>query len=262
MIDIGMRRPGDVAIGYLYADSIAAGFHGSLLELLWHDRGGPGNVGSIIPVHAGVNISGPRNDVVRRFLESGSTWLLMLDADMTFSATLVEQFLDAADAENAPVVGGLCFGQARAVDGVSIPIAFPTLFDWVRDETTNRLELVRFNEYPEDALVRVGATGAACLFVHRAVFEYCRTPELEPFPWFSEGADNGRYVGEDVSFFMRLRNKVPVHVHTGIKLGHQKTWTVDEDVYKLQRSLSWPLPGTRRPLGTANEDVMNGETDE
>lgn len=259
-VTLESRPVNDVAIGYLYSDSIASGFHGSLLEMMWADQHGsdaPNRIGALLPIHAGVNISGPRNDLVRAFLNTTQTWLLMIDADMTFPATLIEQFLEHANAETTPVIGGLCFGQAQPTDGISIPIAFPTLYDWVRDDETGSLEMHRFNDYPENTLVRVGATGAACLFVHRAVFEYCRTPEFEPFPWFSEGQDRGRYVGEDISFFMRLRNKVPVHVHTGIKLGHQKTWLVDEDVYKFQRSLDWPLPGS--PLSAVADDNDEGE---
>lgn len=236
----------DVAIGYLYSNEIAAGFHGSMMNMLWHDQHGPdapNRIGGLVPISAGVNISGPRNDLVKQFLSTSQTWLLMIDSDMVFAPTLVDQLLEHADPETVPVLGGLCFGQAQPIDGISIPIAFPTLYKWEQNDGDPELYLGRYNDYPVDSLMRVDATGGACLLVHRAVFEYTRTPEYEPFPWFSEGAVNGRYVGEDISFFLRLRNKVPVHVHTGIKLGHQKTWVVDEDVYRTQRELSWPLPG-------------------
>jgi hypothetical protein len=256
-----------VAVGYLHSTEITIGFHGSVMNMLWHDQHGPdapNRIGALLPVVSGVNVSGPRNDLVKQFLSTSQTWLLMLDSDMVFAPTLIDQMLEHADPETVPVLGGLCFGQARPIDGISVPVAFPTLYRWERGGADAELYLSRLNDYPVDSLMRVDATGAACLLVHRAVFEYTRTPEYEPFPWFSEGAVNGRYIGEDISFFMRLRDKVPVHVHTGIKIGHQKTWVVDEDVYKLQRELEWPLPGSSEtPMAesTPSDDNTTGDND-
>jgi len=242
--EAAQKKPvADVAIGYLYSDSIAAGFHGSLLQALWYDQHTNGRIGALLPIHSGVNISGPRNDLVRAFLNTEQEWLLMVDSDMVFAADIVDQMMEHANVEEVPVLGALCFGQAKPEGGVPSPIAVPTIYAWMRVEGSPNLDMMRMNEYPEDALMRVDATGAAFLLVHREVFNHVRTPEYEPFPWFSEGAVNGRYVGEDISFFLRLRDKVPVHIHTGIKVGHQKTWLVDEAVYKQQRLAEWPLPG-------------------
>lgn len=233
----------DVAIGYLYSDSIASGFHGSLLQAVWHDQHSSARIGALLPIHSGVNISGPRNDLVRAFLNTDQDWLLMVDSDMVFAADIVDQMMEHADVEDVPVLGALCFGQAKPEGGVPSPIAVPTIYAWMRVEGSPNLDMMRMNDYPVDSLMRVDATGAAFLLVHREVFEHVRTPEYEPFPWFSEGAVNGRYVGEDISFFLRLRDKVPVHIHTGIKVGHQKTWLVNEEVYKQQRLAEWPIPG-------------------
>lgn len=258
------KKTADVAIGYLYSDYVSSGFHGSLLQAIWYDQHAHGRVGSILPIHSGVNISGPRNDLVRAFLNTDQEWLLMIDSDMVFPADTIDRLLEHADVENVPVLGALCFGQAKPEGGVPSPIAVPTLYAWMRDETSNDLNMMRMNDYPDDTLIRVDATGAAFLLVHREVFKHVRTPEYEPFPWFSEGAVNGRYVGEDISFFLRLRDKVPVHVHTGVKISHQKTWLVNEAVYKLQRESDWPLPGgvAQFPNGSPTAEDQETETDD
>jgi hypothetical protein len=207
----------DVAVGYLYGDSVAAGFANSLAAMLWAQR--PGVVKNIFPEASGVNVSHGRNEVVRRFLASDCDWLLMLDTDMVFTPDIPQRLLAAADPESAPIVGALCFGVD---DGVP----FPTLYDFTQDE--DGLAVVRYMRFPEDELFRVGATGAACLLIHRAALEAIAAQEFDAvWPWFQETAIDGQRFGEDMTFCVRAAAcGIPVHVHTGISIGHQKPHVV------------------------------------
>jgi hypothetical protein len=103
-------------------------------------------------------------------------------------------------------------------------------------------------DYPSDALMRVGATGTGCLLVHRSVFAAMKQPhpngwgtlpngQPNPYPWFQEGltGPRGEPFGEDVVFCRRARAMgIPVHVHTGIQCGHVKSFVLDESYWERQ----------------------------
>jgi hypothetical protein len=227
-----------VALAYLYGVDVAAGFANSLAALLWvqgqrKDRAQL--VTDVIAEHSGVNVAGGRNKVMQRFLaESKADWLLMVDADMTFTPDLPDALLSCADAdpeaENyAPIVGGLCFG-------VSDGRLFPTMYDFRPDEQ-GRLTTVRYESFPRDAMFQVGATGAACLLVHRSVVEEIGCREFNKvYPWFQETELAGERCGEDITFCIRAAAAgFPVYVNTAVPVGHQKAHVLTLDMYRAQR---------------------------
>lgn len=222
------KSPSTVAVGYLYGEHVAAGFANSLAAMLWYQaRGGP--VADVFPEASGVNVSHGRNELCRRLLASDHGWLLMLDADMTFPPDLPDTLLRAADPDTAPIVGALAFGVD---DGV----LFPTLYDLT--ETDGALRWVRYNDYPRDALWRVGGTGAAAVLIHRRALEAIAAAGFsDVWPWFQESAVDGQRVGEDLTFCLRAAAcEIPVHVHTGITVGHQKASVLTADGFLAQRS--------------------------
>jgi hypothetical protein len=187
----------------------------------------PGLIEGQIAQHAGANISRARNEVVESFLGTGFDWLWMLDSDMTFTPDALPRLM-AATSEDRPIVGGLCFAAMNGPGGYRM---FPTLYGF----GDGGLGVLK--DYPENTAVKVEATGAACLLVHRAVFE--KFPEGGPLRWFAETVteDGKRMRGEDITFCKRLMDlDVPLFVHTGVKTGHVKQIILDEDRYREQEA--------------------------
>lgn len=216
-----------VAVGYLYGSDVAAGFANSLAAMLWFQARGT-LVTEVFSEPSGVNVSHGRNELCRQLLASDCDWLLMLDADMTFRPDLPDALVAAADPVSAPIVGALAFGID---DGV----LFPTLYDLVDDD--GALRWVRYNDFPPDTLWRVGGTGAAALLIHRRALEAIAAAGFNPvWPWFQETAVSGQRVGEDLTFSLRAAAcEIPVHVHTGIAVGHQKAHVLTVDQFRAQR---------------------------
>jgi GT2 family glycosyltransferase len=208
--------PQHAVIGYVHGGTVRAEFAASLLAVAME---GKTPIDAVIAVGSGPNISTARNMVARSFLEErDAPWLFMCDTDMWFPADTVDRLIAAADPVERPVTGGLCFSQNT--DGGE---PYSTMYEPV--ERDGELAFVRYKKWPEDTCVRVGATGAAALLIHRTALD--AVEKISPdraAPWFRESAIGGALVGEDLTFCLRLAKAgVPVHVHTGVHVGHMKT---------------------------------------
>lgn len=227
-----------------------------------------------IDAESGPLMATTRNNMVRTFLaETEGERLLFLDADMEWDWAAVRKMLDVYDPQQTPILGGLCFGGGRG------GLIFPTLYGCVRDEQGG-LNLERINEYPKDALVKVDATGGAFIMIERWVFErmyeafgVVRDEESEillrngipvehPYPWFTYGANNGKSTGEDIAFCLRARAlDIPVHVHTGIRIGHVKTMILDEAMFEETKAKQAAEQATaKRVNGTLHGPIHQGRT--
>lgn len=226
-----------IAIGYCSPGTVATRFVDSLYDLAMTDP----RISGRISVISSPRIAAARTEIVTSFLSLSNKpqWLLMLDSDMVFDTKIIERLLQAAHEKLRPVVGGLCFGGGR----VGQP--FPTMYQ-MTDPAENHGKVTEvLKNYPKDALCKVDATGAACLFIHREVLvqmqdKFGTMPDghTNPYPWFAETIYKGHEYGEDWTFCMRLKQmNVPLYIHTGIKLGHVKTQLYDEEFYQAyQRS--------------------------
>lgn len=226
-----------VAIAYCHpAEGVTAGFHHSLLRLMLFEQGSGNTVVDVMPRQAGANVSMPRNELANAFLNHPRSpeWLWFVDADMTFTADTLRRLLAVADRNERPIVGGLCFGICPKEDADGRPVVdelgvvdyqvYPTLY--VVDSSEDRLLVHNLLGYPEDHVIQVHATGTACLLIHRSVLE--KFPE-QPFRWFRESTLGDQPVSEDITFCLQAGSLgFPTHVHTGIKLGHQKQWIVTD----------------------------------
>lgn len=182
---------------------------------------------------SGPRIAAARNLLVKQFLDSTAEWMWMLDTDMAFPTGTLDRLVKAADQYTRPIMGGLCFG-GRKEDGI-----FPTLYALVDPETNDGSPIRTVYDFPDDAVVKVDATGAACLLVHRRVFTKIAGVFPEPQPWFSESVYMGREFGEDWTFCMRAAQlEIPVHVHTGIEIGHVKPRIIDRREFDRQKAMS------------------------
>lgn len=207
--------------------------------------------GGSMKMTSGPRIAEARSQLVDCFfaepLFEGAEWLLMVDSDMVFEANMVERLMEVADPKETPILGGLCFAGGRSHD------PYPTIYRQVElagHDGKSFVGVEPIREYPRDELVRVGATGGACLLVHRQVFiamshEHPRgwgtfpDGRKNPYPWFVEGTvtPNGEPVGEDIAFCMRADQLgIPIHVHTGVKLGHVKHFILDEAWFDASRA--------------------------
>ena len=231
----------DVAVCYLHpADDVAVTFHHSLMNMILHDIGGPRRIIKPIPAVASTGgLARARNAVTRKALnETKAEWLFWVDADMGFAPDTIDRLLEVADPATAPVVGGLCFGQvSESTDELATPrlSMFPTMYQWNGEQ----LLFERLADYPRDAVMRVSGTGAACLLVHRSVFETIAADDGDC--WFTHqmhptgpGGAYGHF-GEDMSFCLRLmQHRIPLHVHTGVKTSHLKPRWLNEELFDLE----------------------------
>jgi len=204
--------------------------------------------GGTIMVISGPRVAETRSRIVDTFLTSEhlapAEWLVMIDSDMTFRPEDVFRLLDTAHPTERPIVGALCFA------GLSPQTMYPTIYNLVREDD-GRFATGQIHDYPRDQVVKVGATGAAFLVVHRRVFEAMLRPHPEGFgtlpngtpnvyPWFVEGHvdAHGRPFGEDISFCIRANALgFPIHVDTRVKVGHHKGWIMDEALYDATKDL-------------------------
>ena len=207
--------PQHAAVGYVRGVNVVGLFAESLLAL---QRGARTRVDVFLAVPSGPNISEGRNLLVRRFLEeTRAPWLWMLDTDMVFAPGALDRLIAAAHPEKRPVVGALCYSQDEHGGD-----PHPTLYELV--EENGQPGFARYKIWPEDICFPVGATGAACLLMHRAALKH-----VEDFigdraaPWFRETPVGAALIGEDMTFCLRCRTAgIPVHVHTGVSVGHVK----------------------------------------
>jgi hypothetical protein len=178
-----------------------------------------------------------RNEAAARFLaDDRADWLFWIDADMGFAPDTVDRLLDAADADDRPVVGALCFAQREMEsDGMGgyRTVPGPTIYDWTAGEHGQGFMMRA--EYPPDTVLRCQATGSACILIHRSVLQavgdkfgtwYDRVPN----------PSKGNLFGEDLSFCMRAGSlELPIHVHTGVKTTHLKPIWLAEADYQATR---------------------------
>lgn len=207
----------DAVIGWVTGGWNRNEFTASLLAVCME---GQTRIRTVIALESGPNISTGRNLIVREFLDGNlAPWLFMADTDMSFGGDTVDRLIAAADPAERPVVGALCFSLSQGQK-------YPTMYELV-EGTAGGLAFRRYREWPEDACVRLSATGAACLLMHRdallAVEKHASDPAA---PWFRETAIGApmSLMGEDLTFCLRCAAAgIPVHVHTGVRAGHMKT---------------------------------------
>ena len=211
--------PDHAVIGYVRPVLVHGAFAESLLSVVME---GKTPVDAVLALEWGPNLSTGRNRLCADFLgRPGSPpWLFMVDTDMVFGADTVDRLIAAADPAEVPVLGGLCWSLDA---GVKVP----TMYELTRKDGGG-LAFTRHTRWPDNAVVRVGATGAACLLIHRSALEAVRAQSGDPAaPWFRETALRGvplALMGEDMTFCLRCAAAgIPIHVATGIKVGHMNT---------------------------------------
>lgn len=226
-----------VIIGWLMGGQSTPGFVASIAALTAITPQYGVELLGAIPKVSGPRIAAARNTLVEHFLNTPADWLFMVDDDMVFDSDALVRLLETADPDERPVVGGFAYAAGR--DGY-----FSTI--WTLNEDN---QPVRVDDYPSGEVIRVVGTGAACLLVHRKVFEKIRESYGEsPWVWFQESSFDGRTVGEDFTFCVRVQEAgFPIHVDTGVEFGHEKLVNVDRKfVENWRRTHRVVITGTGR----------------
>ena len=242
------KKQQKVVAAYPHPSLVSARFHKSWDALRQYDFRGLQRIadgGGHLPNSSGANVTNARNEIVAKFLdEHDADWLWFIDTDMVFPPDLLDRLVEAAHPRERPIVGALCFSVQ---DGFR---ACPTLYTIRPDGKAGRI----YN-YPRDTMMRV-FTGTGCLLVHRSALEKMRDHGFDPaYPWFQETRTQDLPIGEDITFCIRAEAiGIPVHVDTGIKCGHEKTYVVDESVYEAQKLAG--LGETPTPLTTPTFAVI------
>lgn len=206
-------------IAYVHGSTVAAEFCASMIELVMTCRT---PVDTVLTLGSGPNISCARNKVVDDFLtRQKAPWLWMLDTDMVFAPDALDRLVVAAHKYTRPLLGALCYSQN---DGAADP--YPTMYELTEDTPSGDPGFRRLASWPEDTCVRVSATGAACLLMHRdALVKVAKSSGDISAPWFRESGIGAplSLMGEDLTFCLRAGLAgIPVHVHTGVQAGHMK----------------------------------------
>jgi GT2 family glycosyltransferase len=244
-----MAEPDAVVVAYVHSREVTYSWHHSMIELIGWDLTHHARVlrGGYVAMKCGTDgLVEARNKAVQGFLaENKADWLFWIDTDMGFAPDTLERLMDAADPVERPIVGALAFTQREEEqDGMGgwRCRATPTVFDWAKLDDGAMGYTVRW-DYPVDALVPCAGTGAACVLIHRSVFE--RIGEKYGEHWYDRvpNPTMGKVVSEDLSFCLRAGSlQIPVHVHTGVKTSHQKVLWLGEGDYFGQVALSKLLP--------------------
>ncbi len=216
-----------IAVGWIHPGDVTGCFTESLAHMLLQDRR-MARIQTIIGLQTSPRIAEARCRMVEGFLnQTRDDWLLMIDADMAWDFDAFEKLVKHADPDTVPIIGGLCFAGGRSWHDRK-PSIRPTLYSIGDDGMPAPVD-----NYERDALVQVGATGAAFLMVHRRVFrEMLKRQPNDPHPWFAERYINGHSVGEDITFCLRAQAcGFPVHVHTGVRISHRKNFYLDEALF-------------------------------
>jgi hypothetical protein len=230
-----------VTLAYVHPDEVAHSWHASLIELIGWDFGHEGRImrgGRLAVKYGSGGLVAARNEAAARFLEecTDSEWLFWIDTDMGFAPDTIDRLVEVADPVTRPIVGGLCFAQKEtAPDGLGGFHCEPrvTVFDFI--QTEQHVGFVSRTRYPINTVVQCAGTGAACILIHRSVFQRI-ADEFGPI-WYERipNPKTGKLFGEDLSFCLRAQAvNIPLFVHTGVKTSHLKRlWLQEQDYWSF-----------------------------
>lgn len=239
-----------VTVAYLHGVEVAHSFSDSLDRMLFYDAANGARIvggGGLVKLRTGTGgIVQGRNQVAERVIESDAEWLLWLDTDMGFEPDTLERLLEVADKDERPIVGALCFAQKETEqDGYSgfRCQARVTILDWAEMPGDTGPRMIGRAWYPPNTLVQCGATGSACVLIHRSVFE--RIEAEHGRTWYDRvRGDDGLPLGEDISFCVRAASLgIPVFVHSGVRTTHLKNVWLGEPDFWLEAD----APPAREP---------------
>ena len=241
--------PGSVIPAVVDGGEWSASFGLSWTDMMLYDQAMSNRIirpgGQFLRKQAGaMGVAGGRNEILAAFLASDAEWLFMVDSDMGFERDTVDRLVASAEANQAGVVGGLCFAQKIDPDVAQGPAyavryrIIPTLYEFAEVAATGEMGFRHISRYRRDSFQEVAGTGAACLLIHRSAAELAGPQPFEPITIPNAGGHGqARTYSEDLSFCIRVRAaEVTLGVDTSIKTSHYKGGIyLDEVQYAMQQ---------------------------
>jgi hypothetical protein len=255
--------PGSVMVGWCDGGEWAACFGLSLMHLYLADASRPDPrilraadqpFFYLRDLAGSMGIASARNHIAQTFLdETAAEWLFMVDADMGFEPTIVEQLITAAESGDEggrfDVMGALAFALKRRLlrpNPLSAELSRlqPTVYDFAQLEGGETGFVPRF-QYERDAVQPCAATGAAAVLISREILLKIRA-RYGGSKWFEQithptGAPDGgpRTFSEDLSFCVRVAAVGGrLGVDTRVKTAHAKGGLfLTEEQYDIQRAV-------------------------
>lgn len=237
-----MPTDGSVCVAWVHSTDVSYSFFSSMLNLQGEFIGGDRRGRWLALRYGSEGIVGARNQAVQDFLAGDDEWLFWVDTDMGFTVEDFDKVMAAADADERPVVGGLCFANREvAVDGrggwSTFPI--PTIYVWAK-QPDGASGFVSWHEYPKDDVTRCDATGSAFIVIHRSVLERIQAKSGDN--WYQLMANpnpDKRPFSEDMSFCIRCaEHDIPIHVHTGARTTHHKPIWLSELHFDMHKAMA------------------------
>lgn len=210
---VGQRRTPHVAVGYPYGGGVTGPFLESLMRLQRYELAKPEPLLWHLLPQSGLYIGHNRNRIAEKFwTDTDADWLLQIDSDIEFPATVIEQLLTLA-------------GPDRKVIAASVPLGPPFgSCGWNTTSTPGVWACLPSEEILPDG-TPVDGVATALMMVHRDVIRaiaetagQCWFLDLPPEPrlddersrkaWTGEGPmSDRRYIpqGEDLVFCLRAK---------------------------------------------------------
>lgn len=101
-----------VALGYPFGGSVTWVFHESMTRIQRYELSKEQPLLYHLLPQSGLYIDHNRNNIAERFMTTGADWLLQIDSDIEFPATIIETMLEAA-------------GEDKKILGASVPLGPP-----------------------------------------------------------------------------------------------------------------------------------------
>lgn len=236
-----------VTLAYVHQNEVTYSWHHSMQQLWAYDMANSGRImaGGFISMRCGSDgLVEARNQAVEWFMrDHQADWLFWIDTDMGFEPDIIDRLFEAADPEERPIVGALCFSMRETEpDGMggwkTAPV--PTVFDWTRipgeDGKDDEVGFAIRWDYKANVVTQVSGTGSAAILIHRDAFRKIRQ-HLKDRPKWYERVNNpttGQLISEDLSFCLRAgASKIPIYVHTGVRTTHMKpVWLEDGEYWR------------------------------
>ncbi len=233
----GPRPLPKCAIGYIHRPEVSAGFSLSMIQLVAGDMAMENPVfdGRILDHGAPPYLNLARNALVAQFLTEFPAeieGLLMVDADNKWRPEQAYQLVGLLDHDLRPVVSGLYFAwdAEKYMPRPVLNVNGKTMWNYPGGALVG--------SKPEEDKI---SCGMGFTIISRQWLEAWK--ETHGATWFdfrgTGKAGAGGFAIEDRAFFERVWSTGHrVHVHTGIKIGHEKTVDVNEKLYAALRLLN------------------------